>query len=128
MIKFQPIHKHCMFKLISKKPIESEEVAKQFLLELVDKIQMVPATVPQAKYVTDFGNEGITASINVCTSHIALHCWDETGLLMLDVYSCCYFETNIVIDVTNKYWDLDKEMIRVLDIDRNDDKMYVWRL
>jgi len=70
--------------------------ALDFLETLVRKIGMVPVTKPQATYVTDLGNEGFTGSINLATSHIAFHCWDETGLLMLDVYSCRTFNEEVV--------------------------------
>ena len=125
---FKPIHKHVMFKLTAKNNFRDTHLAKKFLKELVQAIQMNPVTEAQAFDVKDEGNEGITASINLSTSHIALHNWAETGLLMLDVYSCCYFDTRTVLDIVDKYWTLDKEGIRSLELDRFEDRIYNWHI
>ena len=85
-------------------PVTSPKVAKQYLKELVHKIGMNPVTKPQAYYVQDAGNEGLTASINLATSHIAFHCWDYSKLLMLDVYSCKEFNPKDVLSVTAHYF------------------------
>ncbi len=107
MSRFTPVHQHLLIKAFSNKPITDEQEVKEFLLDLVKEIGMVPATEPQAKYVTEPGNEGLTFSINVCTSHITGHCWDETGLLMMDVYSCTCFDTIDTLRFIDDYWHLE---------------------
>ena len=39
------------------------------------------------------------------TSHIALHCWDETdpGLLQLDVYTCGDLPTDIIFEEIKQF-------------------------
>src|ERR1051325_2693589 len=95
---FTPIHKHLLIKAVIKKPITSVPQSKKMLKDLVELIGMVPVTKPQAKYVTEKGNVGLTGSINLATSHIAFHVWDETNLLMMDVYSCKDFDEEAVIE------------------------------
>lgn len=121
---FIPQHFHMMFKLKSLNPLVDAGEAKYFLKQLVYNINMNPVTEPQAVFVEDLGNEGLTGSINLATSHIAFHHWMGNGLLMLDVYSCCSFELDTVIKVIDSYWTLDKDEIRVIELDRNDDSKY----
>ena len=37
------------------------------------------------------GNIGCTGVVIIETSHIAVHFWEETGLMQLDVYTCGEF-------------------------------------
>lgn len=114
-----------MFKLKSLEPLTLDLEAKRFLLDIVEAIQMMPVTQPQAVMVTDSGNEGLTGSINLATSHIAFHNWTSNGLLMLDVYSCCSFDMDVVLKVVDKYWKIDKSELYVQEVDRNDNNMYM---
>lgn len=95
---FKPIHKHLLIKAYINNPVTSATQGKKLLADLVKLIGMTPVTKPQAVYVAEEGNKGFTGSINLATSHIAFHIWDETGLLMLDVYSCKDFEPVVVLD------------------------------
>ena len=117
MNKFIPIHKHLLIKCFISEPIESQYLAQTFLSNIVTAIGMKAVTIPQAVYVADLGNEGFTGSINLATSHIAFHCWDVEGLLMLDVYSCKCFDSTIVIDMITKYFGEIKS-INIMEIDR----------
>lgn len=116
MDKFKPIHIHLLLKCVIQRPFIDPENGKQFLVELVDRINMVPVTEPQCVYVSAPGNEGLTGSINLATSHIAWHCWDETGELQLDVYSCTNFDHYVVLDTVEKYFHkIEKYHLIVLD-------------
>lgn len=121
---FNPLHQHVIFKLRSISPVINPNIAKMFLYHLVNAIGMVPVTEPQVVMVSDPGNEGLTGSINLATSHIAFHCWDTTGLLMLDVYSCKCFDVATVLAVIDKYWNLDPVSSKFSVIDRADDSIY----
>ena len=101
MDPFNPIHQHLLIKAIITEPPTDPDVGKRMLIELVKLVDMVHVTTPSAVYVTTLGNEGLTGSINLATSHIAFHIWDTTGLLMLDVYSCTVFDEQLVF----KYLD-----------------------
>lgn len=101
---FVPQHFHLMFKGSPQSTFTDPEIAKQMLIEMVSTVGMVPVTAPQASYVSTPGNEGLTGSINLATSHIAFHCWDNTPLLQFDLYSCCSFNIEAVMHVLNKYY------------------------
>ncbi len=116
-MSFQPIHKHLLINAVINKPITSVKIGKLFLSTLVEVIGMVPVTKPQAVYVKAPGNEGLTGSINLATSHIAFHVWDKTKLLMLDVYSCKEFETDDIIDFIEVSFDGIK-FAKFMTIDR----------
>ncbi len=119
---FVPIHKHLLIKAVTTKPITEVIEAKIFLKDLVYFLGMKPVTEPQAVYVSDLGNEGLTGSINLATSHIAFHCWDTTGMLMIDVYSCKEFDHYPVMAFIDRHWNLSSYDLLVLD--RADPNIY----
>lgn len=104
---FAPIHKHILIKAHILNPFKTQKQAKRFLKDLVALIGMTPVTNPAATYVAEEGNKGFTGSINLATSHIAFHIWDETGLLMTDVYSCKDFDPIVIIDFIDHRLELD---------------------
>jgi S-adenosylmethionine/arginine decarboxylase-like enzyme len=83
-------HLHLMVRAEIEKPIETEEAAKQWLTDLVDLIDMKIAAGPISKYIDMPGNEGITATVSVETSHIAFHIWEKLDpmILQFDLYTC----------------------------------------
>lgn len=117
---FKPIHKHILIRAHILKPVTSSEQGKKFLTNLVELIGMHPVTKPQSEYVGEEGNRGFTGSINLASSHIAFHIWDETGLLMMDVYSCKDFSTQDVVDYIDKELVFNREAndLSVIEIDR----------
>lgn len=115
---FVPIHKHLLLNTISLSPIIDPELGKEFLLNLVAEIHMIPVTEPQCVNVEDPGNEGLTGSINLATSHITFHNWTRNGLLMLDVYSCCDFDVNKTIEFIDANWELDQSKTSYIILDR----------
>lgn len=125
MSRFTPIHQHLMIKANIEDPISDPELAKQLLYKLVLDIGMVPVTSPQSVYIHDIGNEGLTGSINLATSHIAYHIWEKAGLgvlgneglFMADVYSCKSFNTRLVVDFFNDNFGTLSD-IDIIEIDR----------
>jgi len=114
---FVPIHKHILIKTTVNKIMTSEQEAKEMLKDLVKHIGMKAVTEPQAVYIEEVGNEGLTGSINLATSHIAFHLWDATKLLMIDVYSCCDFSTQHVIDFLDEKFHI--LLAHTLTVDRD---------
>jgi len=110
-----PIHQHCIVKGYSSDTIKDPEVMKKLLVDLVHFVGMKPVTEPQAVFVTDAGNEGLTFSINLSTSHIAGHIWDVTGLVMFDLYSCTCFDTIDLINFITKRFKLEHVWWTVMD-------------
>lgn len=117
MNPFVPIHQHLLIKAtVTTTPTDPVE-GKKLLTDLVKLIDMVPVTDPSAAYVSAAGNEGLTGSINLATSHIAFHVWDTTGLLMLDVYSCTEFDLGKVFKYLETFFGGLKDLQYVV-IDR----------
>ena len=110
-MSWTPIHRHLLIKAFVNIPITKVSEGKKLLTDLVDLVGMVPVTKPQAHYVTDEGNKGLTGSINLATSHIAFHVWDETKLLMLDLYSCKDFDDKTVIDFVKERFHGTNQLI-----------------
>ena len=77
---------------------------------------VIPA---RAKYVDADGNEGLTGSVNIETSHIAIHVWDkwEQPTIQMDVYSCDCFKVSEVLEALDQFKLTSYEFMQ---IDRND--------
>ena len=73
---------------------------------------------PNAHYVYDKGNRGLTCLAVLSTSHIALHTWDEVSpaLLQLDVYSCSDLDKKIVFKHIEQF---EPKEINYVTIDRD---------
>lgn len=112
---FHPVHQFLSIRAISTNPLTSEEDGKKFLVDLVKEIEMTPVTQPQAVNVRSLGNEGLTGSINLSTSHIAYHCWENTGLIILHVYSCTCFDVIKTVEFIRDYWNLTNVLYKVED-------------
>jgi S-adenosylmethionine/arginine decarboxylase-like enzyme len=92
-------HKHLLINARVEKPMNSEEEAKTFLKNLVERIDMKIIQGPFASYVDKPGNRGLTAIVMIETSHIAFHIWDEEdpGLMQFDLYTCGELNLNSVL-------------------------------
>lgn len=101
---FHPIHRHLLLTTNVDRVVTSPAEAKAMLLHLVDSVGMVAVTEPQAFYVKTPGNEGLTGSINLATSHIAFHIWDNDKKLVMDLYSCKDFDVSKVMDTLSLYF------------------------
>lgn len=97
MEKFTPMHQHLLIKARIKEPLNDVDVFKEMLKLLVLRLGMIAVTPPQARYIDTPGNEGMTGSINLATSHIALHIWDDDLRLMADIYSCCPYDSDSIV-------------------------------
>lgn len=92
-------HLHLMLRGEIEEPIRTEAHAKQWLAELVEMIDMKIAAGPISKYVDMPGNEGVTATVSVETSHIAFHIWEKLDpmILQFDLYTCGDLDHNMVL-------------------------------
>jgi S-adenosylmethionine/arginine decarboxylase-like enzyme len=92
-------HLHLMLRAEIKEPIRTEAYAKQWLSELVELIDMKIAAGPISKYIDMPGNEGVTATVSVETSHIAFHIWEKLDpmILQFDLYTCGDLDHHMVL-------------------------------
>ena len=116
---FTPNHLHLLVKGHIKNPPKSEAILNQWFKELVNKVRMVVVAGPTSVYVDEPGNEGITGTVTLATSHAAIHVWDkqEPSMFQFDIYSCSCFEVTEVIEHLNQFELVDCEW---LFIDRNE--------
>jgi S-adenosylmethionine/arginine decarboxylase-like enzyme len=98
-------HKHLIVRAEVKKPPNDQKWAHTWLTELVSKIDMEICQGPITTYLDIPGNRGLTALVIIETSHIALHCWDETdpGLMQLDVYTCGELQTDVIFEEIRQF-------------------------
>lgn len=93
------LHNHLMLNGNIKFPPKDEKKIKQWLENLVSKIEMKKVAGPIASYVESDGNVGMTAGVLIETSHIAMHVWDELDppRLQFDLYTCSSLPFQTVI-------------------------------
>lgn len=99
------VHRHLIIRAeVEKAPVDTEWT-KTWLQSLVAKIGMKVCAGPIAAYVDMPGNRGLTAVVIIETSHIALHCWDESTpqLMQFDVYTCGPFNPQDIIDELHQF-------------------------
>ena len=122
---FIPNHLHLLVKGYIKTPPKEENLLNQWLTELVDKVGMKVVAGPTSVYVNEPGNEGITGTVTLATSHASIHVWDsETpSMFQFDLYSCSNFTPKQVLDHIDENFGLTKAFWQF--IDRNGDEFVV---
>ena len=98
-------HKHIIIRATVKKPPTQIDVIKQWVRNLVEKLNMKPLGNTVAVYVDKKGNRGLTCLQAIETSHIAFHSWDEDkpAVVQLDVYTCSHLNKQTVFDALDKF-------------------------
>ena len=121
---FIPNHLHLIVKGNFKNPPTEVDVLNKWFINLVEKVRMVVVAGPTSVYVHEEGNEGLTGTVTLATSHGSFHCWDNTNppMFQFDLYSCSEFSVEEVIDHLNEF-----ELISYtyMMIDRNSDEFKV---
>ena len=102
---FNPNHLHLIVRGFVNNPPKVEEVLNDWLKRLVDKVGMVVVAGPTSIYVNEPGNEGITGTITLATSHASIHIWDAVvpSLVQFDIYSCKEYDINEVLNHLNEF-------------------------
>lgn len=115
---FNPNHLHLIVRGYVTNPPRTEDVLNNWLITLVHKVGMQVVAGPNSVYVNEPGNEGITGTITLATSHAAIHVWDahNPSLVQFDIYSCKEYSIEAVLDHFNEFGAMSYEWIY---IDRN---------
>jgi S-adenosylmethionine/arginine decarboxylase-like enzyme len=115
---FIPNHLHLIVKGHCKTPPKEVELLNKWFVELVEKVRMVVVAGPTSVYVSEEGNEGLTGTVTLATSHASIHIWEkyEPPMFQFDIYSCSCFSAEEVIQHLNKFELIDCEY---MFIDRN---------
>jgi S-adenosylmethionine/arginine decarboxylase-like enzyme len=113
-------HKHLILNAYVNNPIIDEESCKKFLLDLTKIVEMDVLIDPVAKYCDIPGNEGVTGTIVITTSHMSIHVWpqEENSYIRMDIYSCKDFDEKKVVDFVDE--TMNVTAYGTMLIDRND--------
>jgi len=119
---FTPNHLHLLVKGYITNPPKSEETLNVWFRELVNKVGMVVVAGPTSVYVNEPGNEGITGTVTLATSHASIHVWDalELPMFQFDLYSCSDFTPEQVLNHIDEHFSLQSATWQF--IDRNSDE------
>jgi S-adenosylmethionine/arginine decarboxylase-like enzyme len=91
------VHKHLIVRATLGYCPDNPEWVKEWLAHLVNVIDMKILSGPHVARVDNVvGNIGCTGVVIIETSHIAVHFWEETGLMQLDVYTCGQFNKDLI--------------------------------
>jgi S-adenosylmethionine/arginine decarboxylase-like enzyme len=129
---FIPDHLHLLVKGHIKSPPQTEKVLNEWLEQLVEKVGMKVVAGPTSVYVNEPGNEGITGTVTLATSHSSIHVWDaqNPAMFQFDLYSCSQFTPAQVLEHINEWFIL--ETVFWSFIDRNGETFFeidngVWK-
>lgn len=119
---FVPNHLHLLVKGYMKTPPKNEKILNTFFKQLVDSVGMKVVAGPTSVYVNEPGNEGITGTVTLATSHSSIHVWDNQNpaMFQFDLYSCCEFSPKAVLSEIDLWFGL--ESAHWVMFDRNGDK------
>lgn len=118
MEKFTPYHQHLLVKCWVTNPPKKEELLNKWFTYLVDTVGMKVVAGPTSVYVSDPGNEGLTGTVTLATSHASIHIWDNTEppMVQFDIYSCKEFTLEQVMKCFDPWGLIKAEWVM---IDRN---------
>ena len=121
---FIPNHLHLIVKGYCTNPPKQVEILNDWFIRLVQKVSMKVVAGPTSVYVEDEGNEGLTGTVTLATSHSSIHIWDayEIPMFQFDIYSCSTYSPEEVLNHLNEF-DLVKYSYTFLD--RNSDDIKV---
>jgi S-adenosylmethionine/arginine decarboxylase-like enzyme len=99
-MSFNPFHQHLLVKGKIKRTTKEVDELNKWLVDLVHKVGMEVLAGPNSVYCDHPGNEGITGTIVLSTSHASIHIWDakEPAEFQFDIYSCKEFSPQTVLD------------------------------
>jgi len=121
---FVPNHIHVLIKGYVKNPPRKEEHLNDWFRRLVERVRMVVVAGPTSVYVNEPGNEGLTGTITLATSHASIHIWDniQPAMFQFDLYSCSEFTPQEVIEHLEEF---DLVSCEYMFIDRNNEMKVV---
>ena len=122
---FVPNHLHLLVKGYLKSPPQTEKVLNIWFTQLVDNVGMKVVAGPTSVYVKDPGNEGITGTVTLATSHASIHVWDndKPPMFQFDLYSCCEFSPKVVLKHIDDWFGLLEAHYQMIDRNGNDFKI-----
>jgi len=86
---------------------------------IVGHVRMNVMIDPVTAYCNDLGNEGITSTVILTTSHCTMHIWNfpesNDGVMQFDLYSCAPFDVDEVISYLAGKFEIKSAKFKFLD-------------
>ena len=122
---FTPNHLHLLVKGNIKTPPKTEKLLNIWFGQLVTNVGMKVVAGPTSVYVNEPGNEGITGTVTLATSHASIHVWDMDNppMFQFDLYSCSEFTAKQVLDHIDDWFGLLEAHYKMIDRNGNDFKI-----
>jgi len=122
---FTPNHLHLLVKGNIKTPPKTEKMLNIWFSQLVNNVGMKVVAGPTSVYVNEPGNEGITGTVTLATSHASIHVWDNDNppMFQFDLYSCSEFTSKQVLDHIDDWFGLIEAHYQMIDRNGNDFKI-----
>jgi S-adenosylmethionine/arginine decarboxylase-like enzyme len=122
---FVPNHLHLLVKGNIKTPPKTEKLLNIWFGQLVNNVGMKVVAGPTSVYVNEPGNEGITGTVTLATSHASIHVWDMDNppMFQFDLYSCSEFTAKQVLDHIDDWFGLLEAHYQMIDRNGNDFKI-----
>ena len=117
--EFLPYHQHLLMKVWIENPPKEEKILNEWFINLVHVVGMEVVAGPTSVYVNYPGNEGLTGTVTLATSHASIHIWDHytPAMAQFDIYSCKCFTLEQVLECFKPWGVLKSEWVM---IDRNE--------
>ena len=117
--EFLPYHQHLLMKVWIENPPKEEKILNEWFINLVHVVGMEVVAGPTSVYVNYPGNEGLTGTVTLATSHASIHIWDHytPAMAQFDIYSCKCFKLEQVMECFKPWGVLKSEWVM---IDRNE--------
>jgi len=121
---FIPNHLHLLVKGYITNPPKTATILNEWLIDLVSTVDMKIVAGPTSTYVDELGNEGVTGTITLATSHASIHVWDnkQPAMFQFDIYSCKEYDPIKVLNHINKWFEL--KSAQWYFIDRNGEEFF----
>jgi S-adenosylmethionine/arginine decarboxylase-like enzyme len=122
---FVPNHLHLLVKGYIKTPPKTEKLLNIWFKQLVENVNMKVVAGPTSVYVNEPGNEGITGTVTLATSHASIHVWDNKNpaMFQFDIYSCSDFKPKDVLNHIDDWFGLTEAHWQFIDRNGNDFKI-----
>ena len=122
---FVPNHIHILIKGSIKNPPKSENILNDWFTNLVNTVGMKVVAGPTSVYVNEPGNEGITGTVTLATSHASIHVWDNDNppMFQFDLYSCSDFTPTQVLNCIDETFGLIEAHWQFIDRNSHDFKI-----
>ncbi len=114
---FKPNHLHILVKGYMVSAPKKEAALNEFFKSLVKKVGMKVVAGPTSVYVDEPGNEGLTGTVTLATSHASIHIWDRDrpAMFQFDLYSCSCFTADEVLEELDTWFKLESANWIMLD-------------